>query len=244
MCKSMTQVVISPNWFATPDIVILGFSVITLLLIAAFSLKFYFFKKKEHKNYLYFAASFLLLAVSFLWKIATDITIYYNIIKTKQVGLFTFTYHTLRAEKILFVIGHFAHYLLMLLGLYILYVVLNRKSTMNHLLILYFIVMTTIFSNFSYFIFHLTAFVLLLGISYRYYLICKKNKRNLTKLIFISFSIITASQILYMFVRLWGNIYAAAQIIQLVGFVLLLVAFIWVLKNGKKKSNRHNKRHA
>jgi len=240
----MTQVVISPDWFASQDMIILGFSVITLLLIAAFSLRFYFFKKKEHKSYLYFAASFLLLAISFLWKIATDITIYYDIIKTKQVGIFTITYQTVRAEKVLFVAGHFAHYLLMLLGLYILYVVLNRKSTMNHLLILYFIVMTTIFSNFSYFIFHLTAFVLLLGISYRYYLICRKNKRTVTKLIFTSFSIIALSQIMYMFVKLWGNVYVVAQITQLIGFILLLVAFILVLKNGKKKSNKYNKRHA
>lgn len=240
----MTQVVISPDWFASKDIIILGFSIITLLLIAAFSLRFYFFKKKEHKSYLYFAASFLLLAVSFLWKIATDITIYYNLIKTKQIGLFTITYQTVRAEKVLFVAGHFAHYLLMLLGLYILYVVLNRKSTMNHLLILYFIVMTTIFSNFSYFIFHLTAFVLLLGISFRYYLICRKNKRKATRMIFTSFSIIALSQILYMFVKLWGNIYVVAQVTQLIGFILLMVAFILVLKNGKKKSNKYNKRHA
>jgi len=240
----MTQVVISPDWFATKDMIILGFSVITLLLIAAFSLRFYFFKKKEHKSYLYFAASFLLLAISFLWKIATDITVYYDIIKTKQIGIFTITYQTIRAEKVLFVAGHFAHYLLMLLGLYILYVVLNRKSTMNHLLILYFIVMTTIFSNFSYFIFHLTAFVLLLGISYRYYAIYRKNKRKLTKLIFTSFSVIAVSQILFMFVKLWGNIYVVAQIMQLIGFILLLIAFILVLKNGKKKSNKYNKRHA
>jgi hypothetical protein len=240
----MTQVVISPEWFASTDMILLGFSVITLLLIAAFSLRFYFFKKKEHKNYLYFAISFLLLAISFLWKIATDITVYYDIINTKQAGIFTITYQTMRAEKVLFVAGHFAHYLFALLGLYLLYVVLNRKSTMNHLLILYFIVMTTIFSNFSYFIFHLTAFVLLLGISYRYYLVCKQNKRNLTKLIFTSFSIIAVSQILFMFVKLWGNIYVAAQIIQLIGFILLLVAFISVLKNGKKKSNKYHKRHA
>lgn len=237
----VTQVMVSPDWFASKDMIIQGFSVLVLLLIAAFSTKFYFLKKKENKNYLYFAVSFLLMAISFLWKVATDITVFYDIIHTKQVGVFTITYKTIYAEKILFVAGHFAHYLLMLLGLYILYVVLNRKSTMNHLLILYFILITTIFSNFSYFIFHLTALVLLMGIAYRYYAVYKKNKRKSTKLLFASFCILALSQLLFMPVKLYVNIYVLAQAVQLLGFLLLLITFILVLYNGKKKSNKHNK---
>ena len=240
----VTQVMISPNWFLTKDMLIHVFSVITLILIAAFSMRFYFFRKKENKNYLYFAASFILIAISFLWKIVTDITIYSDIIHTKKLGIFIITYKTIYAEKLLFVAGHFAHYLLMLLGLYILYVVLNRRSTMNHLLILYFIVITTVFSNFSYFIFHLTAGALLLGIAYRYYTIYRANKRRLTKVIFISFGILALAQALFMPVKLYANIYVAAQVVQLTGFLLLLIAFVLVLKNGKKKSNKYHKRHA
>jgi len=186
----VTQVMFSPDWFASKDLILHGFNVLVLLLIAAFSLKFYFLKKKENKNYLYFGISFILLAISFLWKMVTDITVVYDIINTKQIGVLTITFKTIYTEKVLFVAGHFAHYLLMLLGLYILYVILNRKSTMNHLLILYFILITTIFSNFSYFIFHLTALVLILGIAYRYYAVYKANKRKSTKLLFISFCIL------------------------------------------------------
>lgn len=237
----VTQVMISPDWFASKDLIIHGFSVLVLLLIAAFSMRFYFLKKKENKNYLYFAASFLLMAISFLWKMVTDITVYYDIIHTKQIGVFTITYKTIYTEKLLFVAGHFAHYLLMLLGLYILYVILNRKSTMNHLLILYFILITTIFSNFSYFIFHLTALVLLMGIAYRYYMNYKKNKRKSTKLLFASFCILALSQVLFMPVKMYVSIYVVAQIVQLLGFLLLLITFILVLYNGKKKSNKHNK---
>lgn len=237
----VTQVMFAPDWFATSDILLQGFSVLVLLLIAAFSLRFYFLKKEDNKNYLFFAVSFILLAISFLWKIVTDITVVYDIVKAKQIGVLTITYQTLYTEKLLFLAGHFAHYLFMLLGLYILYVVLNRKSTMNHLFILYFIIITTIFSNFNYFIFHLTAFVLFLGIAYRYFIIYKSNKRKSTKLLFTSFCILALSQLLFMPVKLYVNIYVAAQIAQLAGFLLLLITFILVLYNGKKKSVKHNK---
>lgn len=237
----ITQAMFSPDWFATKDIILNGFNVLVLLVIAAFSLRFFFLKKKETKTYLYFAASFILMAVSLLWKIATDITVVYEIIRVKQVGVLTITYKTLYAEKLLFVAGHFAHYLLMLLGLYILYVVLNRKSTMNHLFILYFIIITTIFSNSSYFIFHLTALVMLAGIAYRYFYIYRANKRKSTRLLFTSFCVLALSQLLFMPVKLYTSIYVAAQVVQSVGFVLLLIAFITVLYNGKKKSRKHNK---
>ena len=237
----VTEVMFAPDWFASKDIIIHGFNVLVLLIIAAFSVRFYFLKKQDNKNYLFFAASFILLAISFLWKIVTDITVIYEIINVKQVGILDVTFKTIYTEKVLFVAGHLAHYLFLLLGLYILYVVLNRKSTMNHLFILYFIIITTIFSNFSYFIFHLTALVLLMGIAYRYFLIYKSNKRKSTKLLFTSFCILALSQVLFMPVKLYVNIYIAAQIVQLIGFLILLIAFITVLYNGKKKSNKYHK---
>lgn len=237
----ITEVMFAPDWFASKDIFIHGFNVLVLLIIAAFSIRFYFLKKQENKNYLFFAASFILMAISFLWKIVTDLTVIYEIVKVKQIGIMTITFKTIYTEKVLFVAGHLAHYLFMLLGLYILYVVLNRKSTMNHLFILYFIVITTIFSNFSYFIFHLTALVLLMGIAYRYFLIYKSNKRKSTRLLFTSFCVLALSQVLFMPVKLYGNIYIAAQIVQLIGFMILLIAFITVLYNGKKKSRKYNK---
>ena len=237
----VTEVMFAPDWFASKDIFIHGFNVLVLLLIAAFSMRFYFLKKQENKNYLFFAASFILLAISFLWKMVTDLTVIYEIIKVKQVGILDVTFKTIYTEKVLFVAGHLAHYLFLLLGLYILYVVLNRKSTMNHLFILYFIIITTIFSNFSYFVFHLTALVLLMGIAYRYYFIYKSNKRKSTKLLFTSFCVLALSQVLFMPVKLYVNIYIVAQIAQLIGFLILLIAFIMVMYNGKKKSRKHNK---
>ena len=46
----VTQVMITPDWFASKDMIIQGFSVLVLLLIAAFSMRFYFLQKKENKN--------------------------------------------------------------------------------------------------------------------------------------------------------------------------------------------------
>lgn len=237
----MVQVMVSPEWFLTKDILICVFSMITLLLIALFSLNFYFFRKQENKNYLYFASSFILLALSFLCKILTNATIFYNAIETKKLGFITITYQTVKSSKFLFLAGHFMHYFLLLIGLYILYITLNKKSTMNHLLILYFLLITTIFSNLAYFVFNLTAFILLCFILYQYYIICRENKNKITKLLFTSFSIIAISQAIFMFTKYHTNVYVAAQLVQLVGFLILLTAFILVLKHGKTKQNRHNK---
>ena len=237
----MGQVMVSPEWFITKDILICIFSMITLLLIAMFSLKFYFFRKQENKNYLYFASSFILLAASFLCKILTNVTIFYHVVETKKLDFVTITYQTLKSSKFLFLAGHFMHYFLLLIGLYILYVTLSKKSTMNHLLILYFLLITIVFTNLAYFVFNLTAFILLCFIVCQYYIICRENRSKITKLLFTSFSIIAISQAIFMFTKYDTNVYVAAQLVQLVGFLILLTAFILVLKHGKTKQNRHNK---
>ncbi|MEM4263492.1 MAG: hypothetical protein QW666_01175 [Candidatus Woesearchaeota archaeon] len=237
----MVELVLSPNWFLKKEIWMCIFSVLTLLLIAAFSLRFYFFKKQDNQNYLYFGLSFLIIAISFLSKIVTNFSLSYSTEITKTFGFLTITYKTVRVSNILFLAGHYAHYLLLLIGLYILYLILNKKSTMNHILILYLIIIATVFSRYAHFVSHLTALILLGMIAYIYYRKCRENRNQITKLLFVSFTIWAASQAIFIFAYYHGTIYVVSQIIQLVGFVLLLIAFILVLKNGKKKQNRHHK---
>lgn len=237
----MVQIVLSPDWFLTKDLVICIFSVITLVLIAAFSLRFYCLNR-EHKGHLYFAISFILIAIAFLFQIITNFSIKYQTVVTKQFGFLTvMTYNTVTLSKILFLVGHFAHYFLLLIGLYILYVTIDKKSTMNHLLILYFLIITVLFSNVAYIVFHLTAVILLGAIAYNYYKIYKENKNRCTALLFASFSVIGLSQAIMMFTQYKTIMYAVGSTIQLVGFVILLIAFILVLKHGKKKQNRYHK---
>ena len=51
-----------------------------------------------------------------------------------------------------------------------------------------------------------------------------------------SFSIITLSQLLFLLKIASKSFYFAGEIVQLVGYTLLLVTFIMVLKHGRKRT--------
>ena len=93
----------------------------------------------------------------------------------------------------------------------------------------------TYFSHSAYYMFHLTSLVLLLLITMEYYSNHFKNKIITSRLVTYSFSIITLSQIVFIFVNLNPLIYVIAECVQLIGYAILLLAFIMVLKYGKKK---------
>jgi hypothetical protein len=51
-----------------------------------------------------------------------------------------------------------------------------------------------------------------------------------------SFSVITLSQIFFMFVNFTKHFYVVGEVIQLIGYIILLVTFITVLKHGREKN--------
>jgi len=231
----MLEIVFSPKWFYGKDIIIDIFSLLVLSLIAIFSIKYYRINKKN-KNYFWFAISFIILAVSFLFKILTNFTIYYNVLNTERLGFFTFTYKTIATSDILFSVGFFFYMFLSLLGFFILYKLYQKNYLkQNILLILYFILIITYFGTSRYFVFHLTSLLLLLFITLNYLKNYFKKKKITSKLLVLSFLIITLSQLFFIFVSLNKLFYVIAELIQLVGYVLLLITFIGVVKNAKKK---------
>src|SRR3989339_586586 len=99
----MIDIIYSPTWFYGKDIVFDIINVFVLFLIAFFVRKYY--KLAENKNYLYLAISFFMVGVSFLFKIMMNFTIYYHILETRDFGIVTFTYHTMRSSDTLFFVG-------------------------------------------------------------------------------------------------------------------------------------------
>jgi hypothetical protein len=229
----MVEVVFSPVWFYGKDIVIDIVSIVVLFLIAFFSFRYYRLDTKK-KNYIYLALSFLMIGISFIFKILTNFTIYYKVLETRHFGLFTFTYETLKQSDTLFFIGFLLYRLLMLFGLYVLYTIYYKQSKSNMLLVFYLIIISTYFSQSAYYIFHITSFIFLVLLSL-HLLTDFKKKPATAKLLASSFIIITISNLFFVFVNLNLLFYVISEIIQLIGYILLLITFIMVLTHGKKK---------
>ena len=96
----MIQLIYSPVWFRGADILIDAFSMIVILLIAFFSIKCYRISRKN-RNYVYLAASFIMIAASFLFKILTNFTFYSKILETKTVGIIAYTYQVIKPDYIM-----------------------------------------------------------------------------------------------------------------------------------------------
>jgi len=237
------KIVFTPEWFLGGDVLIEIFSFIILFLFFYFSVKSY--KLSKNKNSLYLGLGFLLIAIAELATILTKVVLYYDTTFTQQVGQMIVTYQVVSSIDIFYYIGFFFHKLFTLLGFYVIYrLPLKKKSFGDFFLALCFLIIAALFSQTFYYLFHLTALILLILITGNYYEIYKKNKAKNTKMLIMAFSILALSQIMFVLSKL-GMLYVMAQIIQLVSYIILLILIVNILKYGKeKKSNRHNIRYA
>ncbi|MBN1792158.1 hypothetical protein JW826_00525 [Candidatus Woesearchaeota archaeon] len=214
-------VTLSPPGFYGKDIAIDVVSALVVLLIGFFCFKNFLLDKRSKKQLL-LSSAFLVLAASFLVKIATNVLTHSESAPT--------LYHQYLAA------GFLAHLFLTLFGFYILYALTSKDDlTMNYVIMAYFILILAYFARFNYHWFHVTAVIFLLASTRRYVLAYKEHKYKNTKLLAISFSIITLSQVFFTFTYTDRWVYVAAEAIQLLGYCFLLYTFIMVLKNARKK---------
>ena len=227
--------VYSPPGFYGKDIAIDVLSLIVVLLIGIFSYRNFFLDKKN-KRHFFLGSAFILLGLSFIAKILTNIMTHSKTLLAKQFWLPFFGTQIIRSYGFLSAIGFLAFSLLTLFGFYILYALSSRDElSMNYVIIAYFIIISTYFTRVNYFILYITAFLFLLSISRRYFLSYQKTKYRNTLFLFISFSIITLSQFVFIFTSASHTMYMVAEIIQLIGYLFLLYTFVSVLRNAKKK---------
>src|SRR3989344_5925755 len=115
----MVQVVFSPKWFWGKDIFIDLIAAFVLILIAVFVTRYYRIKKS--RNYLFFAISFYIIALSFLSKILINFTVYYQVLHTKVVGSIQYSQVLLKSSEVLAISGLVFYRILTLAGLFMLY---------------------------------------------------------------------------------------------------------------------------
>lgn len=235
----MVQVVFSPKWFWGKDIFIDSIALIVLLSIAVFATRYYMIKKS--RNYLYLALSFYLISLSFLSKILINFTIYYQVLHRHMVGSIEYTQVILKSSEALSIGGLFFYRLFTLLGLFALYSIYEKQSKANVFIMLYFIGVSILFATQQYYLFYLTCLIFFAIISNRYLQTYRENKEKASAMLAGSFSVITLSQVFFMFVSFATYFYVVGEITQLIGYIALLATFIVVLKHGREKNkNRHH----
>jgi len=227
--------VYSPPWFYGKDIAIDILSAIVVLLIGVFSFKNFLLDKKN-KRHFFLSCAFILLGLSFITKIVVNILTHTQGWLSKQFWLSILGTEIIKPYGFLSAIGFLLYALLTLFGFYILYVLSSKDElSMNYVIIAYFILVSTYFTRFTYFIIYITAFIFLFAITRRYFLCYNETKYKNTLYLGISFGVITLSQFVFIFTSSNHAIYVLAELIQLVGYLFLLYTFVMVLRNAKKK---------
>jgi chromate transport protein ChrA len=235
------KIVFTPDWFLGSDVLIDFFSFLILLTLFIFAYKSY--KLSKNKNSFYLGMGFLLIALGEISTILTKLTLFYDTIFIQTVGQMIITYNLVRSTDVLFYTGFFLHKLFTLLGLYTLYITVIKKRPNEFVLVLYFLLISSIFGSLFYYIFHLTTLIILLLIICAYYKIYKKNKLSGTRILISAFVLLALSHSIFLFSTL-PLLYVAGQIMQMISYIIFLSLIMVIWKNGKKKKqNKHNIRY-
>lgn len=225
--------VFSPKWFYGIDCIFELVSVIVLLLLALSTYRLYKFTKNKH--HLYFGASFIALALGFIAKILTNVEIYYPEAIINTVGAKTvFTITGIIHSSLIFTAGYFFYRLFLLLGfLGLIFIITHSKELRWIPLTVFLVFVITLFSTFAYYIFHLTAAVLLFYITFYLYKNWRKTRRKkkiVPLLTFLSFLSLFISAVVFIFVIVNSYFYVLAELLQFLGFLLLLIGYIILMR--------------
>lgn len=227
--------VFSPPGFYGKDIVIDVLSAVVVLLIGIFSFR-NFLLDKENKKHLFMSSAFMLLGFSFIVKILTNVMTHYEGLTGKQWFISIMGAQLTQTYSFLTAIGFLLYATLTLFGFYLIYALSSKdRLSMNYVIIAYFILVTTYFTRFNYFLIYLTAFVFIISLTRRYLVSYLETRYRNTLLLMISFALISISQLVFIFTISDHALYIAAEVIQLVGYLFLLYTFMMVLRNARKK---------
>ena len=227
----LSQYAFSPKWFYGFDSIIELIAAIISIFLIYYSYKC--FKLTKEKKYLYFSAAFLSLTLGFIAKIISTLIIYRPTIRTSAIGS---SIHKAFAEITPFYINSIAfsaHIFFMLLGFMILFLIISRLTWKNQrvvALLVYFVFLATWISFIHCQMLYLTSFALLLLITYSYYGNYKVVRSEKSKFVVVAFGILLVSQAFFVFAVYSEIIYVLAELLQLLGFVYLLIPFILIFK--------------
>jgi len=231
----MVRIVLTPEWFIGKDVMIELFSF--LVLIAFFILAYRYYKINNRRRIFYLGVGFGLVALAQLATILTKLPLYYDFKPVSQIGKAIITSNLITSLDFFYYTGFFFYRFLTLLGFYMIYrLPRDRKSVGDYMVVLYFILISSLLSREIFYIFHLTALFILILIVEKYALVYKENRFFNTKVLIVSFSLLALSQLIFVLSNI-DILFALANTIELISYSVFLALIIRIWKHGKKKKS-------
>lgn len=232
----ISSYVFSPRWFYGFDSIIELIAIIVSVLLVYYSYKC--FKLTKENKYLYFSTAFLSLTAAFIAKIIGTLAIYKPQITRTALGSTIHQTFTSLTPAYINALAFIVYTFFTLLGFMILFLIISRLRWKNQrviALLIYFVFLATWLGAIHYQLFYTTSFFLLLLITYSYYKNYIEVRSEKARFVLIAFGMLLISQAFFVFVIYSRIIYVLAELIQLLGFVYLLIPFILIFKKKPKK---------
>jgi hypothetical protein len=206
-------------------------AVIIASIISLYSYKVYTLLK--NKNFKYFSLAFLFIAISFIFKILSNLTILHRVEITNlnSVIVITSQFQYMRLIQFISFILYKTFYLL---GALFLFFIATKTKKGNKFMFIYLSFLVIILSIFMNFIFYLTLVFILTFLTSYYYENYKKNKLTNSFLVFLGFLLLSISQLVLIFSGLHPFVDLFGDILMLLGFLVLLINQIKIKRSVKK----------
>lgn len=240
----MVKIVLTPQWFLGTDVFIEAFSLLVLLTFTFLAFRYY--RINKNKNILHLGTGFAFISVAQIADLLTKLVLFYDIGPSRIIGEALINSQVVASVDIFYYMGFFFYRLLTLLGLYIIYRLPQEKknSAGDYVLMVYFILISALLGDELYYIFYITALILLILIVDGYYEVYKKNKFPNTKILIIAFSLLALSHLICVLSDI-NLMYVLGDVVELISYTIFLGLIIRIWIHGKeKKQDEHHIRYA
>jgi hypothetical protein len=193
------------------------------------------YKLLGEKNYRFFSWAFFSIAVAVFFKIISNLTIVHKAV-IKSPNFILLITHEFQEMQLLNFASFIFYKVFFLLGFLILFLIITKTNKKEDIfLLVYFGIISVLFSVYFNFVFHLTLIILLITLTAYFYQNNKKVRSKNSYLVFSAFVFILASQIIELFYGLHPLVYLVGEILIFIGFLVLLLNHTSI-KNGRKKN--------
>jgi len=216
-----------PSWFYGIDSVFEIVAMFITLFIAVYSIRIYFLSKL--KKFLYFTLAFLFLSASYFIRAIADYVVYSSL--TAHIPNLMLTVQTIAPLPAIYSFVYLIYVFLTFAGFMILVAIFMRIRKVQTVSLLFALVLVlALFSQSRFLAFHLTMIILLLYIVV--HLLHNYIKKGTISAFFVLLSMISLliGHVFFYLSSFDRLFYAVGHVLQLSGFLLLLINMFLVLR--------------